>query len=173
MCDIKDAVVLVIDDCEDNLFLIEMILLQDGYRVEVANCGCEGVKKIHNLVPDLIILDMMMPDMTGIEVLKQIEPYQHLSRIPILFCTANTHIHQQDLKQIKNICYKPFDINELIAQVNSLVACCDRIKSPTIVIEVNEKDSLFVEHQKLISNYCDQSSTLEVLRNQGYEIFQR
>lgn len=62
MCKIKDALVLVIDDCEDNLFLMELILVQDGYKVEKASSGKEGIAKIQKLIPDLIILDMMMPD---------------------------------------------------------------------------------------------------------------
>ena len=121
MCGKKDIVVLVIDDCQDNLFLMELILLKEGYKVEKANCGKEGVRKIHQLLPDLIILDLMMPDMTGIEVIEHIRPYQHLSGIPVLMCTANKFVQQDDIVEVKNICYKPIDIGEILTQVHSLV----------------------------------------------------
>jgi len=122
MCKTKDVVVLIIDDCQDNLFLMELILIEEGYKVAKANNGKEGVLKIHKLLPDLIILDLMMPDMTGLEVIEHIRPHQHLANIPILICTANKFIHQDDIVKIKNICYKPIDINNIVTQVNSLIA---------------------------------------------------
>ena len=119
----KDTVVLIIDDCQDNLFLMELILVQEGYQVAKASSGKEGVKKIHNLLPDLIILDLMMPDMTGLEVIEHIQPHQHLANIPILICTANKFTHQDEIVKLKNICYKPIDINNILTQVHSLIAC--------------------------------------------------
>lgn len=172
MCDLKDAVVLVIDDCEDNLLLMELILVQDGYSVEKASCGKEGIEKIHQLVPDLIILDMMMPDMTGLEVIEHIRPHCHLSHIPIIICTANKHINRDDLK-IKNICYKPVDINSILMQVNSLIACCDQIKSPTVIVDVYHNGSPHFEHQQLLSNFYDEILTRETLQRKGYEIIQK
>ena len=121
MCDIRDVVVLIIDDCQDNLFLMELILTEEGYQVAKASSGKEGVKKIHELLPDLIILDMMMPDMTGLEVIEHVQPHPHLANIPILVCTANRFIHQDDFIEVKNICYKPIDINNIIKQIHSLV----------------------------------------------------
>lgn len=142
MCDVKDALVLVIDDCDDNLFLMELILTQDGYKVEKASSGSEGIAKIHKFVPDLIILDMMMPDLTGFEVIEQIKPHRHLSHIPIIICTANNFVQKKNIQEVVSVIYKPIDINSTIAQINSLIACCDRTVSPTTSIDVDEKDSL-------------------------------
>lgn len=130
MGDVKDAVVLIVDDCEDNLFLMEMVLLQDGYEVEKACCGKEGIEKIHEIVPDLIVLDLMMPDMTGLEVIEQIRPYESLTNIPILVCTANRFMQKEDITKIEevdDVCYKPYDINDLLSKINSLITCCDRV----------------------------------------------
>ena len=148
MCDIKNALILVIDDNPDNLFLMEMILTQDGYRVEKAGGGREGIAKVHKLVPDLIILDMMMPDMTGFEVIEEIRPHKHLSHIPILICTANKFIRQKNIENIEGICYKPINIEDILVQINSLISCCDGDKSNknTVVIDVNDKNPLYLKH---------------------------
>lgn len=128
MCDVKDALVLVIDDCEDNLFLMELILMQDGYKVEKASNGKEGIAKIHQFVPDLIILDMMMPDMNGFDVIEQIKPYQHLSHIPIIICTANKFVQKKNIQEVASVLYKPIDIESILTQINSLIACCNNIR---------------------------------------------
>lgn len=168
MCEIKDAVVLVVDDCEDNLFLLETILVQDGYKVETACSGGQAIEKIHQLVPDLVILDMMMPGMTGTEVIEQIKPFSHLAQIPIIICTANAYIAKQDLSGVANICYKPIEIGDMLTRVNSLIACCDRISSPTIVLDINQNDPLYAEHQNLLANVDSEFSILEKLNQQGY-----
>ena len=122
MCITKDRKVLIVDDCQDNLFLMELILVTDGYTVEKACCGREGLAKIHKHIPDLIILDLMMPDMTGLEVIEQIELHQHLASIPVLLCTANKFIRRDKNVKVKNICYKPIDIDNVLNQVHSLTA---------------------------------------------------
>lgn len=125
MCDAKDALVLVIDDNLDNLFLMKLILIQSGYKVETACCAKEGLEKIHKLVPDLVILDMMMPDMTGFEVIEQIKPHRHLSKIPIVICTANEFVQKKNMEEVNDVCYKPIDIEDILARINSLIACED------------------------------------------------
>lgn len=161
MCNTNDAVVLVVDDCEDNLFLMETILLQDGYRVETACSGEQGIQKIHQLVPNLIILDMMMPGMTGAEVIEQLKPFPHLTRIPIIICTANTYIRKINLEGVANICYKPIDIGDILIKVNSLVTCCDDINNSTVILE----------HQNLLANCDSELLTVEKLQQQGYKIY--
>lgn len=177
MCNVKDAVVLVIDDCEDNLFLMEMVLLQDGYKVETASCGAEGIKKIHQLVPDLIILDMMMPDMTGLEVVEHIKPYKDLARIPILLCTANRFIQQKDvdrIEEINDICYKPYDIGEIIAKINSLIACCDFGSTPILTVKTNHNNLLIREYRQPLDNINgDRNLFLATLENTEHELILR
>ncbi|MEM7595764.1 MAG: response regulator [Cyanobacteria bacterium P01_A01_bin.83] len=172
MCDDKDAVVLVIDDNEDSLFLLNLILLADGYQVEVASCGKKGIIKTHQLIPDLIILDMMMPDMTGLEVIDSIKAHHHLSQIPILVCTANVYINEDDIVGVEGVCYKPFDIDDMLTRVNSLITCCDwrsqppsedRIRDPTLVLDVDHSDPLYLEYQQLTTNFANEHLTLEGL----------
>ena len=142
MCDLKAPVVLVIDDCEDNLVLMELILTNNGYQVETACCGKEGISKTYELVPHLIFLDMMMPDMSGLDVLHSIKADRHLSQIPIIICTANRYITKDDVIGVEKICYKPFDINDILILANSLIDCCQSVDGVIVVMDVNDKDSL-------------------------------
>ena len=181
MCDVKNAVVLVIDDNTDNLFLIELLLVSDGYQVETACCGKEGVKKVHQLVPDLIILDMMMPDMTGLEVIDSIKSHHYLSQIPILICTANIYVNDDNVIGVQGVCHKPFEIDDILTRVHSLIACCDgkthsldnQTNTPTLVLDVDDSDPLYHEHQQLISNLNNEHPTLEALQKEGYKIVER
>lgn len=166
----EDAVVLVIDDCEDNLFLLELILIEDGYRVEKADCGEKGLAKANRLIPDLIILDMMMPDMSGIEVTKSLQTSQLLSQIPVLLCTANRFVKSKDIEGIADICYKPFDINDILVRIRSLINRERGLKTSTLVVDVDENDPLYLEHQRLVAQYGNDHTTLEVLQTEGYEI---
>ena len=171
MCNTKDAVVLVVDDCEDNLFLMETILVQDGYRVETACSGDRGIQKIHQLIPNLIILDMMMPGMTGAEVIEQLKPFPHLAQIPVIICTANTCIKRNNLEKVASICYKPIDIGDILTKVNSLVACCNDINNSTIISNAEEDDALYLEHQNLLANSDSELLTVEKLQEQGFKIY--
>lgn len=130
MCEIKDALILVVDDNPDNLFLMETLLTLDGYRVETASCGREGIAKIHKLIPDLIILDMMMPDLTGFEVIEEIKIHQRLANIPIIVCTANKFVRHKNMQDVEAVCYKPINLESILAKVDSMVACCVRKALP-------------------------------------------
>lgn len=138
MCVNKDAVVLVIDDCKDNLFLMELVLANDGYKVVTACNGKEGVTKATELIPSLIVLDMMMPDMSGAEVIEHIKASGKLAEIPIILCTANKRILKEEIKGIVDICYKPFDIDDMITRVNSFLECCQDRHNPTALIDSSQ-----------------------------------
>ena len=60
--------ILVVEDEPDTAELIELHLKNDGYRVTVAGDGDQALKKVHKHMPDLVILDLMIPEITGVEV---------------------------------------------------------------------------------------------------------
>lgn len=80
--------ILVIDDDKDSLVLIERILKKDGYHVETARSGTEGIKKVKTLRIDCILLDKNMPKMDGITVCKKIKSIWEKRYIPIILWTA-------------------------------------------------------------------------------------
>lgn len=83
------ATLLVIDDMPDNLSLIYQ-LFKDEYKVKGANSGERGLAIAKHSAPDLILLDVMMPDMDGFEVCQQLKQHPHTSDIPVIFLTAKT-----------------------------------------------------------------------------------
>ncbi|MEO5358797.1 MAG: response regulator, partial [Nitrospirae bacterium YQR-1] len=94
---IKRDVVLVVDDTPDNLTLMSG-LLKDKYKVKVANSG-ERALKIANSdsPPDLILLDIMMPEMDGYEVLRRLKTSPATGDIPVIFLTAKAEVEDERL----------------------------------------------------------------------------
>ena len=87
--------VLVVDDTPDNLVLMSG-LLKDEYRVKVANSGERALKiAISEGAPDLILLDIMMPEMDGYEVCKRLKAYPATRRIPVIFLTAMAEVEDE------------------------------------------------------------------------------
>ena len=87
--------VLLVDDEPDILELIQYNLEKEGYIVETANNGREGVSKAQALLPDLILLDVMMPEMDGIETCHQMRENEDLSNTLIAFLTARNEDYSQ------------------------------------------------------------------------------
>lgn len=109
--------ILVIEDEPEIRENIKTILELYGYRVEVSFNGLEGIKKIKKVKPDLIICDIMMPDIDGYEVKRILENFEELSKIPFVFLTAKTDL--KDIRQGMNLgaddyLVKPFLKDDLL-----------------------------------------------------------
>ena len=121
-------VILAVDDEPTNLKLMEALLAPRGYIVETALSGKEALDKITTLRPDLVLLDIMMPEMDGYEVCKRIKDDGALPYIPIIFLTA-IHTDQNSITLGLDIgaddyIRKPFDSLELLSRVKA----CLRVK---------------------------------------------
>src|ERR1035438_7234414 len=86
--DVVKAKVLVVDDEPDVLDLVSYNLSQAGFLVETAVDGAEGLRKARSAAPDLILLDLMLPEMDGLEVCKLLRRDPKTSAIPIIMLTA-------------------------------------------------------------------------------------
>jgi DNA-binding response OmpR family regulator len=84
--------ILVIDDDLDSLKLISLLLQRQGYEVVAAPGGDEGLQKARADMPDLILLDIMMPNMDGYEVCRQLRGDPHLAHVPVIMFTAKTRV---------------------------------------------------------------------------------
>ena len=120
---IKGAKMLIV---EDNTSLREMLagLFEPYYEVVTASDGEEGLQKAQEVMPDIIISDIMMPKMTGIELCKQIKANFETCHIPVVLLTARTAIeHTIEGLRIGADDYitKPFNVNLLISRCNNLV----------------------------------------------------
>jgi CheY-like chemotaxis protein len=86
-------VVLVVDDDEDNIRIISTMLLARGYEVRLARNGRGAVESIRQQRPDLVLLDVMMPGMDGMQVLDAIRADPRLASLPVILVTAKTEDH--------------------------------------------------------------------------------
>jgi len=114
--------ILVIDDLPENVFILQDRLESEGYEVITAYDGNTGIEKAHTNLPDLILLDVMMPDITGFEVCKILVNDPQTKHIPIILVTAKAGA--EDTKEgleagAFDYIKKPFNRVELIARVKS------------------------------------------------------
>lgn len=114
-------IILAVDDQPNNLKVIAGVL-GDEYQLSIANNGHNALKILDKLVPDLILLDIMMPGMDGFEVCHEIKLRPQLKDIPIIFLTAKTEI-SDIVKAFEagavDYIFKPFNPLEVKARVNS------------------------------------------------------
>lgn len=114
--------VLVVDDEPDTLELVKLVLESGGFEVMLANNGMEALAQIETIKPDIVLLDIMMPDMDGWDVFRKIR--ERNSDIPIAILTAKAQNIDKllGLHVLKADDYitKPFGKNELIGKVKNL-----------------------------------------------------
>ncbi len=114
--------ILVVDDQPDNVFILQDRLENEGYEVITAYDGPSGIEKTLTESPDLVLLDVMMPGMSGFEACKKITENEESKDIPVILVTALTSV--EDIKEGLNAgafdyIKKPFNKTELIARIKS------------------------------------------------------
>jgi len=120
----KQNCIVVIDDEEDILELLEYNLIKEGYRVISIPDGKEGLETVRELVPDLIILDLMLPGLHGLDLCRIIKNDKYLAHIPIVMLTAKGE--EEDIVTglelgADDYITKPFSIHVLIARVRAVL----------------------------------------------------
>lgn len=115
--------ILVVDDEEDILHFLELVLREKGYEVATASSGHEALTRAQMDTPDLILLDIMMPQMDGWEVLKLLRVEADTARIPVAMLSARTEAKDrvQGLQEgaVDYIC-KPFSLQDLLAKIDAI-----------------------------------------------------
>lgn len=117
--------ILIVDDDIDSLKLIGLMLQRHGYEVVAANAGSQAISKAVNERPDLIILDVMMPDMDGYEVCRRLRAEQVTVNIPIIMFTAKTLIDDKIIgfeAGADDYLTKPTHPAELASRVKAMLA---------------------------------------------------
>lgn len=133
--------VLVVDDEEDLLSLLQYNLEQDGYEVVLARDGVEAVEKTREHEPDLIILDVMMPKMNGIEVCERLRKDAHFRTIPIMMLTArNEEEDKVEGLDVGADIYlgKPVSVSVVVSQTNALLRSARRHGDPPDEIKIHD-----------------------------------
>jgi DNA-binding response OmpR family regulator len=115
-------IVLLIDDEVNLRQLIKIALEAKNYQVETAGNGIEGLAKLETIKPDLIILDLNMPKMSGLEFYQIICYGGGKPKYPVLVLTARTHMEKLFTSvSIQGFMAKPFEISELLHTVDTIV----------------------------------------------------
>jgi signal transduction histidine kinase/DNA-binding response OmpR family regulator len=118
--------ILVIEDDPDTLEITCDLLVHAGWEVQAAENALEAIKVIQKSPPMLILLDLMMPDMDGFEVIKKLRCHPQWQLIPIIVITSvelSTNEHAQLSKQVHNIFHKgKHELHELLDEVNEVVS---------------------------------------------------
>lgn len=119
----KQSRILAVDDSPDNLFLLTTVLDGGHYDLVCVESGEEALHEVTRILPDLILLDIMMPGMNGYEVTQKIRQNDSLPYVPILLITAHgqTSLAEGLDAGADDFIRKPFDIEELQARIRSLL----------------------------------------------------
>ncbi|MBI9047941.1 MAG: response regulator [Anaerolineaceae bacterium] len=116
--------ILTIDDGVEITQLISMLLTANGYTVDVAFCGRDGLVHAMKNMPDLILLDFMMPDKDGLEVLQELRQIPGMEDIPVIMLTAQakSDVIQKALQlNVSDYILKPFELTNLLERIEKLL----------------------------------------------------
>ncbi|MBE9005011.1 response regulator [Fortiea sp. LEGE XX443] len=113
--------IIVCDDCAVNCFLIQTMLEIEGYQVDTATSGNAVLAKIEFERPDLLLLDVTMPDIDGYEVVRRIQQNKTLQSLPILMITGHEEefIEEKLQEKVVGIIRKPVTIDLLVKKVQA------------------------------------------------------
>jgi len=126
MAESETKIILCIEDEQEMIDLIRLILGRRGFDVRGANNGEEGLKIIHQDHPDLVLLDLMMPDMDGWEVYQHMKADETTKNIPVIVVTARAQSIDKVLglhiAKVDDYIAKPFSPQELVEGIEKVLA---------------------------------------------------
>jgi diguanylate cyclase (GGDEF)-like protein/PAS domain S-box-containing protein len=123
--DLHKPLILVVDDLPDNLRVLSATLAEQGYRVRCAKSGSMALMAAQSAPPDLILLDVKMPDMDGYAVCQQLKTHTVTSDIPVIFLSAlDDVVDKVKGFEVGGVDYvtKPFKVEEVLARINNHLA---------------------------------------------------
>lgn len=126
---VNGKLVVCIEDEQEMIDLVQLILGRRGFEVEGANGGLEGLEKVQQKKPDLVLLDLMMPDMDGWEVYQRMKSDEELREIPVIVVTAKAQSIDKVLglhiAKVDDYITKPFGPQELLESVEKILGQAD------------------------------------------------
>lgn len=143
--------ILIVDDVMSNVLLLKVLLTNEKFSIVTANNGRQALEQVESEKPDLVLLDVMMPDLSGFEVAQQLKARPETADIPIIFLTAlnsTTDIVKGFQVGANDFISKPFNKEELIIRVThqiSLVAAKRIIERKTVELQrtIAGRDKLY------------------------------
>ena len=120
----KKNTVLLVDDSATNNLLLQVVFDQNGFNVETASSGKDAIKILAKKHIDVVLLDLMMPQMSGFEVLTAIKGNPETAKIPVLIVSADSERDDADKALAMGAEYffeKPLQLNEIVEKVKSIL----------------------------------------------------
>jgi len=140
----QDKTILVVDDEPRIIEAVGMNLDLEGYQVSGASNGCEALQKLTEDLPDLVILDVMMPEMDGLETLREI---RQVSTVPVIMLT----VRGEEIDKVKGLdlgaddyITKPFSPKELVSRVRAVLRRVE-MPSPAPKTQIRVDDDLSID----------------------------
>jgi DNA-binding response OmpR family regulator len=133
--------ILIVDDTPENLTVLRQILTEDGYRVRPALSGEIALKTIQADIPDLILLDIVMPGMDGFEVCSKLKVQEKTRDVPIIFISALSEIEDKMRAFSQggvDYISKPFNTEEVLARVKThltLYSLVNSLEQKNIILQ--------------------------------------
>ncbi len=150
------AKIFIVEDEPSIATLVKYNLEKENYKVFISNNGEEGLKEIKKIEPDLILLDWMLPDLSGIEICRSLKKDKKFKFIPIIMLTAKGQEEDKVLglnTGADDYLVKPFSHSELVARINALLR---RVKPQAIEDSVTFEDLKVDRLQKKVSRGSQQ-----------------
>ncbi len=170
------AKILIIEDEKPITELLEYNLKQNGYFVEIAYDGEEGLKKVLEIKPDLIILDLMIPKIDGMEVCRRIKGDSSIKSIPIVMLTAKT----DEVDRIVGLemgaddyVTKPFSVRELVLRIKAILKRADSGLTEVRKVEVKElsidpdQHTVYVQGNEVVLTHLEFNLLLALINSNG------
>lgn len=121
--------VLLIEDEPNIIEAIRFLLKRDGWNVNTHSDGTDAVEVVQDAKPDLVILDMMLPGRSGMDILRDLREIVELAGLPVLMLTARGQSRDRDMAEkagVSRFMTKPFSNTEVLTAVRDLVAQASR-----------------------------------------------
>ena len=149
MSAIMEDTVLLVEDETDVVDLLRYHLRKAGFKVLIANSGSEGLEAVRQNLPDVVVLDIMMPGMTGLEVCRAMKADAALAKIPVLMLTAKSDVKDR-VKGLEtgaeDYVAKPFSPKEVVLRVQALLK---RLRSGSTVSNTLESGGIVLDKSSL------------------------
>lgn len=179
--DISSIKVLVVDDDPDIVEILKYNLKNSGYSVKSAGNGVEAIKKAKKFIPDIILMDVMMPEMSGIEACEEIKNIDQLSQAIIIFLSARS----EDYTQISaydagadDYISKPVKPKILLKKISNIAKKINsEKKAPWIIdlgsIKINKEEYVVIKDKKEILLPRKEFELLFLLATKPDKVFTR
>ena len=145
--------VLVVDDDQNSVKFLSVVLSENGYDPVCAYDGNEGLQKIQQAAPDLIVLDVMMPKKTGFVLFKQLKKDERYKRIPVLMLTGVSGVLDEMESHKEETFEKPYDsLRETLKKQIREMREEGLIRPEMFVDKPVDPDDFIAQVQRLIGN---------------------